>query len=51
VARDVAVVWHGFTQMAAYATNTPVIDYTSAGNTTWGGCREEGISTGINFKF
>ena len=24
VARDVAVVWHGFTQMAAYAGNTPV---------------------------
>ena len=25
VARDAAVVWHGFTQMAAYAGNTPVI--------------------------
>jgi adenosylmethionine-8-amino-7-oxononanoate aminotransferase len=25
VARDAAVVWHGFTQMAAYADNTPVI--------------------------
>jgi adenosylmethionine-8-amino-7-oxononanoate aminotransferase len=25
VARDVAVVWHGFTQMAAYADNEPVI--------------------------
>jgi len=24
VDRDVAVVWHGFTQMAAYPTNTPV---------------------------
>jgi adenosylmethionine-8-amino-7-oxononanoate aminotransferase len=24
VARDVAVVWHGFTQMAAYVGNTPV---------------------------
>src|SRR5665213_3679904 len=24
VARDVAVVWHGFTQMSAYAGNTPV---------------------------
>jgi adenosylmethionine-8-amino-7-oxononanoate aminotransferase len=24
VDRDVAVVWHGFTQMSAYATNTPV---------------------------
>jgi len=25
VARDAAVVWHGFTQMAAYADNAPVI--------------------------
>jgi adenosylmethionine-8-amino-7-oxononanoate aminotransferase len=25
VARDTAVVWHGFTQMAAFADNTPVI--------------------------
>ncbi len=25
VARDAAVVWHGFTQMAAYADNSPVI--------------------------
>ena len=24
VDRDVAVVWHGFTQMSAYPTNTPV---------------------------
>ena len=25
VARDAAVVWHGFTQMATYADNAPVI--------------------------
>ncbi len=25
IARDAAVVWHGFTQMAAYADNSPVI--------------------------
>ena len=25
VERDAAVVWHGFTQMAAYADNRPVI--------------------------
>jgi adenosylmethionine-8-amino-7-oxononanoate aminotransferase len=25
VARDAAVVWHGFTQMAAYAANAPVV--------------------------
>jgi predicted porin len=32
-------------------TNAIVIDYTSAGNTTWGGCREMGFSTGLNYKF
>ena len=25
VARDAAVVWHGFTQMAAYPDNSPVV--------------------------
>jgi len=25
VARDAAVVWHGFTQMASYAANRPVV--------------------------
>ena len=32
-------------------TNAIVIDYTSAGNTTWGGCREMGFSTGLDYKF
>jgi predicted porin len=32
-------------------TNAIVIDYTSAGNTTWGGCKEVGFSTGIDYKF
>jgi predicted porin len=32
-------------------TNAIIIDYTSAGNTTWGGCREMGFSTGLDFKF
>jgi predicted porin len=32
-------------------TNAITIDYTSAGNTTWGGCREMGFSTGLNYKF
>jgi predicted porin len=32
-------------------TNAVLIDYTSAGNTTWGGCREMGFSTGLNYKF
>ena len=25
VARDAAVVWHGFTQMATYADNAPLV--------------------------
>ena len=25
IARDAAVVWHGFTQMAAYADNQPIV--------------------------
>ena len=25
VARDAAIVWHGFTQMAAYAHNQPIV--------------------------
>ena len=32
-------------------THTPVTDYSSFGPTTWGGCRIEGFSTGINYKF
>jgi hypothetical protein len=27
------------------------VDYSSAGPTTWGGCRPQGFSTGLNFKF
>ena len=33
------------------ATHTTVIDYTSAGNAAWGGCREEAFSTGVNYNF
>ncbi len=32
-------------------THTPVTDYSSFGPTTWGGCRIEGFSTGLNYKF
>jgi len=32
-------------------TNTIIIDGSSAGNTTWGGCRIMGYSTGLNYKF
>jgi len=32
-------------------TNTVFTDYSSAGPTTWGGCHEIGVSTGLNYKF
>jgi len=32
-------------------TNATYIDNSSAGNTTWGGCRPMGFSTGLNYKF
>jgi predicted porin len=48
---DIDAGGRGLTTDCHDGTNTPVIDYTSAGNTTWGGCREIGFSTGINYKF
>jgi len=48
---DLGAGGRGLTTDCHDGTNTPVIDYTSAGNTTWGGCREKGISTGVNYKF
>jgi predicted porin len=48
---DLGAGGRGLTTDCHDGTNTPVIDYTSAGNTTWGGCREVGFSTGINYKF
>jgi predicted porin len=48
---DLGAGGRGLTTDCHDGTNTPVIDYTSAGNTTWGGCRPKGISTGINYKF
>jgi adenosylmethionine-8-amino-7-oxononanoate aminotransferase len=32
VARDAAVVWHGFTQMSAYADNAPIVVETAEGH-------------------
>jgi predicted porin len=48
---DIGAGGRGLTTDCHDGTNTPVIDYTSAGNTTWGGCKEIGFSTGINYKF
>jgi len=48
---DIGAGGRGLTTDCHDATNTTVIDYSSAGNTTWGGCREVGFSTGVNYKF
>jgi predicted porin len=48
---DLGAGGRGLTTDCHDGTNTPVIDYSSAGNTTWGGCREIGFSTGVNYKF
>jgi predicted porin len=48
---DLGAGGRGLTTDCHDATNTTVIDYSSAGNTTWGGCREIGFSTGVNYKF
>jgi hypothetical protein len=48
---DMGAGGRGITTDCHDGTNTPVIDYTSAGNTTWGGCKPKGISVGVNYKF
>lgn len=48
---DLGAGGRGLTTDCHDGTNTTVIDYSSAGNTTWGGCREVGFSTGVNYKF
>jgi predicted porin len=48
---DLGAGGRGLTTDCHDGTNTQVIDYSSAGNTTWGGCREIGFSTGVNYKF
>jgi predicted porin len=48
---DLGAGGRGLTTDCHDGTNTTVIDYTSAGNTTWGGCHVVGFSTGVNYKF
>ena len=48
---DIGAGSHGIKTDCHDATHTPFIDYSSAGPTTWGGCHEIGLSTGLNFKF
>jgi len=48
---DIGAGSHGIKTDCHDATHTPFIDYSSAGPTTWGGCHEIGLSTGLDFKF
>ncbi|HSY09031.1 MAG TPA: hypothetical protein VK820_10920 [Steroidobacteraceae bacterium] len=48
---DLGAGGRGLTTDCHDGTNTVVVDYSSAGPTTWGGCRIQGFSTGFNYKF
>ena len=48
---DLGAGGRGLTTDCHDGTHTVYIDYSSAGPTTWGGCRIEGVSTGVNYKF
>ena len=48
---DIGAGGHGIKTDCHDATHPQFIDYSSAGPTTWGGCHEIGVSTGVNFKF
>jgi predicted porin len=48
---DIGAGGHGIKTDCHDATHPLFIDYSSAGPTTWGGCHEIGVSTGLNFKF
>jgi predicted porin len=48
---DLGAGGRGLTTDCHDGTNTIIIDGSSAGPTTWGGCRIQGFSTGLNYKF
>jgi predicted porin len=48
---DLGAGGRGLTTDCHDGTNTILTDYSSAGPTTWGGCRIQGFSTGVNYKF
>jgi predicted porin len=48
---DLGAGGRGLTTDCHDGTNTVFNDYSSAGPTTWGGCRVMGFSTGVNYKF
>ncbi len=48
---DMGAGGRGLTTDCHDGTNTIDVDYSSAGPTTWGGCRIVGFSTGLDYKF
>jgi len=48
---DLGAGGRGLTTDCHDGTNTVFNDYSSAGPTTWGGCRVQGFSTGLNYRF
>ncbi len=48
---DIGAGGHGIKTDCHDGTNTVFQDFSSAGPTTWGGCHEIGVSTGMNYKF
>jgi predicted porin/cell division protein FtsB len=48
---DIGAGGHGIKTDCHDATHNQFTDYSSAGPTTWGGCHEIGISTGVSYRF
>jgi predicted porin len=48
---DLGAGGRGITTDCHDGTHTPVIDYSSYGPTTWGGCHVQALSLGIDYKF
>lgn len=48
---DLGAGTHGIKTDCHDGTTSSVIDYSSAGNTTWGGCKPKALSVGVNYKF
>jgi predicted porin len=48
---DLGAGGRGVTTDCHDGTTQPFIDYSSAGPTTWGGCKPTGISTGLHYTF
>jgi predicted porin len=48
---DIGAGGHGIKTDCHDATHPQFIDYSSAGPTTWGGCHEIGVSTGVSYRF